>query len=68
MRCALTLCLLMLALAAPASASAELSASIGAREVDLSFAPLHEGGGELIGVIGIAAPSETPGAGGARRR
>src|SRR5213083_2687449 len=38
------------------------------RTAVVKLAPLHEGGGELIGVIGIAAPSETPGAGGARRR
>jgi len=38
------------------------------RTAVVKLAPLHEGGGELIGVIGLAAPSETPGAGGARRR
>ena len=38
------------------------------RTAVVKLAPLHEGGGELIGVIGIAAPSEKPGAGGARRR
>ena len=38
------------------------------RTAVVKLAPLHEGGGELIGVIGIAAPSETPGAGGAGRR
>jgi len=38
------------------------------RTAVVKLAPLHEGGGELIGVIGIAAPSETPRAGGARCR
>ena len=38
------------------------------RTAVVKLAPLHEGGGELIGVIGIAAPSEKPGAGGARCR
>jgi len=38
------------------------------RTAVVKLAPLYDGGGELIGVIGIATPSETPGAGGARRR
>ena len=38
------------------------------RTAVVKIAPLRDGGGELIGVMGIAAPSETPGAGGARRR
>src|SRR5207245_46289 len=37
------------------------------RTAVVKLAPLHDGGGELIGVIRIAAPGETPAAGGARR-
>jgi len=38
------------------------------RTAVVKIAPLRDGGGELIGVIGIAAPRETPGAGGITRR